>query len=540
MNPTTQAAKAETAATKTSLMDWLGHLLDAADAGAASTASAFKLVCGSVPEDSEELTYCLSRAKDLRQDLDDYGEDAWRHFFGSGETLAKDSSELEAEQQLQADAHEGVTSTTVKDGDSSEIVEQARTSDPDVVLEPSGTDGVPVEQRCSAGPECTAEKPLSCPPSDTVLECSTSSDDPDLVQQPDGAVVQDGDPPGTPVNDTSIDTASATSEISKIEDLPGAGGVTEAAEAAADDTPFLVKLAGKAVPALEVGDKVLGFAGLALGFVQVWQDWQNGDKGGALASDLEVGLGAGMTLFSVDIGGSVLGWIGVGSLAVFPPALVGAVITLVVVLVAGWLLESLFGDLFAPDIFIDNSTGQGQDLTLRLAPAGTQDVRPGWSGVPGVWQVTVAPSGGLEVAGQAASDLHYDLLGPAPFQRERGWLVPRQDLAAWAQTELPRYGFDPQAVAGFIATWASLGQGPGSLDIYPQDQSLVDRLEPLSVSAQGSAVSIRRVWFLISPASSATAPISPSISDPGHLGIDVQEWGVYLEPGADPATGQTS
>lgn len=195
-----------------------------------------------------------------------------------------------------------------------------------------------------------------------------------------------------------------------------------------------------------------------------------------------------------------------------------------------WLdnLESIFSDIYAPDIYVENHTGQPQPIQVRLSPLGTHDVNPAWD--HGLWQGTVSPDGTLEVGGADQTHLHYETLTAGDWQTGSGWVIPRAAFEGWARQVLPEYGFSPAAVEGFVTTWQGLETGPGRIAIYPQAQALIDRVQPIEV--QPASATVQRVWFLVAPAQGDAALAAPAIPAKTPSGIEVEEWGMLFARGA--------
>ena len=193
-------------------------------------------------------------------------------------------------------------------------------------------------------------------------------------------------------------------------------------------------------------------------------------------------------------------------------------------------IEALISDIFEPDIYIENHTGAAQSLSVHVAPDRTYDVAPAWS--DGTWQVEVSTQGAITAGGRPVTALHYETRAAAPWQTSSGWRIQRSDLSAWAQATLPAYGFSPQAVAGFIRSWAFVGEGGGMIDIYPQDRAVIDRVQPMSVDMKGA--SIQREWFLIASADDAPIPTVPTIEAKVPAAIEIEEWGVLFGHGGRP------
>jgi hypothetical protein len=295
------------------------------------------------------------------------------------------------------------------------------------------------------------------------------------------------------------------------------------------------------------GDAMTGF-GIVYGTVTTFNDLANGDYRGAGATALSTGLNVytGMALEPVDVAimevsvglgdgpGIVVGIVGVVLVNYGASQVVGWVSSAVANAVGdcfAWLESHLF-DIYAPDIFVRNRTGEAQNIGISVQPEHTYDVSPPFSAAAqGNWVVTASPGGELAMGTKHLSELHYELTTTANWQYATGWTVPRSRFDSWARATLAAYGFSERATDQFLVTWSAFASGGGSLTIYPQEGALVQSLEPMTVTPSG--LPKLRVWFVISPAvrGRLTAPIVPP--DPaGRAPLEVQEWGVVPLPGS--------
>lgn len=516
------------------------HDLDEVGDIAGNTATV-QSVCGSAPLNTS-WAQCLKAITEAEKNANP----------GAGGANAEGLAAITAEEQqiLNATGVAGYTSQIVDVGGTPIVVARAPTGIPAAALQPGdstpiifpGTDASSTQLPVVA-PGCTG----------TVLSC-TIEEDPaaGLIVDPAGATFVDtGSGSGLVVpaaaqgwtpNEAGVLVRDAPSGYALTESgiaIPDAGNAIDASRVT-ETASAAMSIPSGIGDGLSLGGKILGGAGVAVTGIETISDLVNGNWTGAGLHGIQTGVG----IWFLAGGGE---WLSAGAFTLFSAALppVGAIIVTFVAVVAiaiavNWMLEWLFGDLFAPDIYIDNSSGQDVHLNVTLPTEGAYDVVPAWHG--GTWSTTVAPDGVLTLPdGSSDPYLHYELLTPAPWQRRDGWIIKRSDFAVWAQRTLPQYGFDQSAVAGFVGQWASLSEGGGDLVVYPQSEDLLARLEPLSAKAQnGSPVSVRRVWFVFAPATQSTSVVAPSVTAPRAAAIDVQEWGVFLEPGADKVGGLSS
>jgi hypothetical protein len=346
------------------------------------------------------------------------------------------------------------------------------------------------------------------------------------------------EPDVPPVNSQPLGAPQGDNELAAAEGLGKAPGEEDTSLEAARGIRFRsLRFFAAADRVLRVGGYVLGIAAIALDGIEAFQALQAGDRRAAFG-DFAAGLAMlVILLLTAPVLGLATG--GLGFVVLF---LVWAGVTWagppLVKWLAEWLygkavgddsnIESPFADLFAPDIYVTNTTGRAEVVRLQLDTVGAFDINPPWDS--GTWNVIADPDGWLEADGARWSHLHYQLKTVAGWQRETGWRISRQDFAAWARRTLPLYGFSPAAVEGFVQAWSGLEQGDGDLDVFPQSRATVDRLGPLTI--QPSTVSSRRVWFLFAPAEGESAPRPLEPHAEPSAAIDVQEWGVVFDPGA--------
>ena len=516
-------------------------------------------VCGALPEDAAAVSKCLDKllphtstnpAVEATTDLPTPAQEQ-----ATLNKIASEGGAIELQQQIAAKAAAGIDSTVSADGPGAMIDERASIAVPGPILHEAttfqGTRAVVLSRCWIAAPTCVTAATGKCGPTITVATCAEASGE-TIAQEPNGTttdVAGANAAPGVTVDESPVVAPDGSVGVTNAEGLTSTttdvSTIVDTSEAAAQSS-FLSKVA-TGLKWVDRAGKVLGWAGMAIGAVNIVADVGNGDYPAALHAGADTAWG-GMLLF----GGSAAIADTVSSvaaallpevvLAAVPaaPAIIAFVAVILVALVVSFILEAIFADLFAPDIYVDNATGRDQRVTVQLATQGTHDVRPAWTSAAGLWNATAHPNGSLTVGGASTAELHYQLLGPAPFQRSAGWVVPRTGFAQWARTTLPRYGFDAQAVAGFVSSWAELAAGGGSIDISPQSGPLLDRLEPLAVTSSAGAASVRRVWFVISPAQAGQQVATPQVVDVPHSPIDVEEWGILLDRGADPVGGLRS
>ncbi len=518
---------------------------------ALSAALQMRVACGEVPTDAVAVSKCIDKllgrttsspAAEVTTDLPSAD--------GANATLTKvagDTASIELQQQIAGKSAAGIVSSITGEGPTPQITEQPPRAVPAVLLQPSGVvengHSIPLIERCAVTTDCVIPSSARCGPSVTAIACvlrngETVSVDPNgtakvVFGEPTSGAVAITDGPLVGPDGSHLVT---TDEGWTIRD-PGPDGSNSAARSS-----FISRVGGPVLKVVDIGGRVLGWAGFGLGIFNVAVDIGHSDYPAALHAGADTAWGA-LLLF----GGSsaIADTIGTVALALAPaaPAVVVVAVAFVAIVLVSWavsvIIEALFNNLFAPDIYVDNSTGRDQRVAVQLATQGTHDVRPAWSGPAGSWSGTAHSDGTLTVGGIATGQLHYQLLGPAPFQRLAGWQVPRAGFADWARATLPRYGFDAQAVSGFVSAWSELGAGDGAIDIYPQTGALLDRLEPLTATSSAGVPSVRRVWFVVAPAG-AQPPAAPVVIDGAHAPIDIEEWGMFLDRGADPVGGLRS
>lgn len=140
------------------------------------------------------------------------------------------------------------------------------------------------------------------------------------------------------------------------------------------------------------------------------------------------------------------------------------------------------------------------------------------------WGVRVTPDGMID--GQWRF-LFYESVQPNGWQRERGYLVPTDEMEQFFRNDLAARGFVGQEIEDFIEWWMPLLAEPGYLIVYPQDDAVIRTLEDLQLSVTPNSL-LRHRYVIETTAEPVT--IEPP-DDPALFtrdGFTVTEWGVIL------------
>ncbi|RJO71856.1 MAG: carboxypeptidase regulatory-like domain-containing protein [Myxococcales bacterium] len=141
------------------------------------------------------------------------------------------------------------------------------------------------------------------------------------------------------------------------------------------------------------------------------------------------------------------------------------------------------------------------------------------------WQVTVSPDGLID--GQYRY-LFYEAEIPHRFPLAEGWAVPAADVAEFFDQTLTAYGFTPAETADFVDYWSVHLPLAPFYAVYPLSAAQI--LDPLAeLFIEPAPDSLFRLWFVISPETSARPLLAPAIAPMTRQGFTAVEWGVVLD-----------
>lgn len=184
-------------------------------------------------------------------------------------------------------------------------------------------------------------------------------------------------------------------------------------------------------------------------------------------------------------------------------------------------LELDFDRVIKPNIYLYPEEERAVSVRLDpLAPGALTVTIPEYGAG---WDVTAAPDGLID---GTWGFLFYEADIVPQYQTDEGWAVAFEDLRAWMEDVLPRYGLNETEVADFVDYWTEhLPPFPYYL-FFPQDQAICDRLVPLRVDPAPD--SVLRIWFHIVGAYGAFDLPEPEIAPFERQGFTVTEWGILV------------
>jgi hypothetical protein len=141
---------------------------------------------------------------------------------------------------------------------------------------------------------------------------------------------------------------------------------------------------------------------------------------------------------------------------------------------------------------------------------------------PHAWQdITVTPDGRID---NTYDYLFYEASVPYLWQREKGWVISREDLSGFFSENLNAYGFSGREVDDFLEYWIPLLKSSPYYAIYPQHTSHIDDVITLNISKTPD--SILRLFYVIEEVPEAKTLPEPVIPEFDRIGFTVTEWGV--------------
>jgi hypothetical protein len=141
------------------------------------------------------------------------------------------------------------------------------------------------------------------------------------------------------------------------------------------------------------------------------------------------------------------------------------------------------------------------------------------------WRVEVDPSGKIN---RQYDYLYYESRTPDAFQYNSGWVVGRDTLLSFFNSNLRESGFSERERADFTDYWIPrLIDHPYYL-IYPQFSGDIEKVIKLEISK--TPENILRLFYVIKGSESNAVRLrTPSIPVFERKGFVVTEWGVVLK-----------
>lgn len=175
--------------------------------------------------------------------------------------------------------------------------------------------------------------------------------------------------------------------------------------------------------------------------------------------------------------------------------------------------------VYAPDIYLYPTRTEHVDVVLGGHRVITSS-RPAYRGG---WDVTASPDGALSTGGHF---LYYEAQVTAPWQTNRGWVIPAAAWPRWIRAELPHLGLNTTEMNDFAIYWDGRLPRSAYYLIAPQPQNLVDAAVPLEVTPTPD--SELRLWLYVEPLARVETVKPPAPMSWSHRGFSVVEWGVLL------------
>ncbi|WP_400167860.1 hypothetical protein [Fidelibacter multiformis] len=141
---------------------------------------------------------------------------------------------------------------------------------------------------------------------------------------------------------------------------------------------------------------------------------------------------------------------------------------------------------------------------------------------PHAWQdITVTPEGRID---NTYDYLFYEASVPDLWQRDKGWVISREDLSGFFSENLSAYGFNSREIDDFLEYWIPLLKNSTYYAIYPQHTADIDDVITLNISKTPD--SILRLFYVIKEVPEAKTLPEPVIPEFDRIGFAVTEWGV--------------
>lgn len=189
------------------------------------------------------------------------------------------------------------------------------------------------------------------------------------------------------------------------------------------------------------------------------------------------------------------------------------------------VLPYLFPDSLAvkkPNIYLYPEQTETLDVTLMF-PVGGRLLKSEPAYQNG-WHISVHTSG---IINEQYRFLFYESMLPNHFQTAEGWIIAKDDLASFFQSNLEDYGFIQPEINDFLEYWMPLLDEYSFYLIFPQNRHIVDQMVILNISKHPD--SVQRLLYLFKGSNSNRDDINPPQIDPFiRNGFTVVEWGGML------------
>ena len=143
----------------------------------------------------------------------------------------------------------------------------------------------------------------------------------------------------------------------------------------------------------------------------------------------------------------------------------------------------------------------------------------------GEWRVEVEPNGRID---DKYDYLFYESQTPDAYQYVSGWVVNKDSLLGFFQSNLSEMGFNRREINDFTEYWIPKLTESRYYIIYPQFANDIDKMIRLKVAP--SPDNLLRLFYVITGSERTRAALStPKISKFQRQGFVVAEWGVVLK-----------
>lgn len=173
-----------------------------------------------------------------------------------------------------------------------------------------------------------------------------------------------------------------------------------------------------------------------------------------------------------------------------------------------------------PNIYLYPDKNMNLSLTLNF-PFGGEVIKSLPEYHDG-WNVFVDISGKID---NAYDYLFYESIQPDVWQYEKGWCIKRESLKDFFETNMKEYNFNEKEIADFINYWIPLLSDYAYYNIYPQQNSQINKVIQMNFSVQPD--NLFRLFYGIKGISEFKSLQEPEIKKIQRNGFTVVEWGVF-------------